>query len=294
MNSLSVCLWFDTQAEAAAHFYLTVFENAKLGPIARYTKSGAGVSGQPENSVMTVAFALEGLEVLGLNGGPLFPFNPSLSFFVSCRDENEIKRKWEKLSPGGKVRLDLDRYPWAQRYGWTTDKFGVEWQLILNPGLNQTKVVPALLFVDDLFGKGETAIQFYQSIFPNSRIETMARNEATGTVAHCAFSLNGQSLVLMEGEGKHGHRFNNATSLMVAVDTQKEIDHYTAELSRGGKLEPCGWLQDQFGVSWQIVPRALNRLMNDGAKAERVMAALLKMKKIDLAGLEAAARGEKS
>ena len=92
MNTISSCLWFNNQAEEAARFYATVFENAKVGRIAHYGKSGAGVSGQQEGSIMTVDFCLEDLEFVGLNGGPLFKFTPSLSFFITCEDEEEIDR----------------------------------------------------------------------------------------------------------------------------------------------------------------------------------------------------------
>jgi len=286
MTKISPCLWFDHQAEEAARFYATVFEKAKVGTITRYGKSGAEMAGRKEGSVMTVSFQLEDLELQGLNGGPLFRFTPALSFFVSCSSASEIDEKWRKLSAGGTVRMGLEKYPWAERYGWTADRFGVEWQLILAP--RPQKIVPAFLFVDSLFGKGEEALRLYQSIFPGSEIETMVRDEETKSIMHCAFTLAGQGFVLMEGQGKHGHTFNEATSLTVYCEDQREVDHYWEKLSRGGSPGPCGWLKDPFGVSWQIVPRALARLMADPAKAEKVMSAMLRMQKLDIAALERA------
>lgn len=288
MKSISTCLWFDHQAEEAAQLYTSVFEHSKIGSIARYGDAGSQVSGQKAGSVMTVEFQLENLKILGLNGGPEFKFTPALSFFVSCSSESEIDEKWRKLSQGGSVRMELSKYPWAEKYGWTSDRYGVEWQLILAP--REHKIAPAFLFVDKLFGKGQEALDFYMSLFPNSNVESIHRDEATNSIMHAAFTLGGQGFALMEGQGNHGFTFSHATSLMVYCESQSEIDHYWNKLSEGGSTEPCGWLQDKFGVSWQIVPTALGRLMSDSSKAEKVMQAMLKMKKLNIADLENAAR----
>jgi predicted 3-demethylubiquinone-9 3-methyltransferase (glyoxalase superfamily) len=283
MKKIYPCLWFDRQAEDAAKFYQTVFAKTKIGETAHYSEPGAKVASMPPGSLMTIEFQLEDLAFLGLNGGPLFKFTPALSFFVSCNSEEEITETWRELSAGGKTRMGLDKYPWAEKYGWTADKFGVEWQLILSP--RPHKVVPAFLFVDKLFGRGQEAIDLYTKIFPHSKIETMTRDEAGKTIMHCSFTLENQGFVLMEGRGEHGHTFNQSTSLVVNCDTQKEIDHYWNALSAGGSEDQCGWLRDKFGVSWQIVPSGLGKLMSDPARAGRVMQAMLKMKKLDMAGL---------
>lgn len=286
MKSISVCLWFDHQAEEAAEYYKTVFSNFTIGQIARYSEAGAEVSGQKKGSVMTVGFQMENLEVLGLNGGPQFKFSPALSFFVSCENEAEIDEKWKKLSKGGTVRFGFDKYPWAEKYGWTADRFGVEWQLMLAP--RPQKIAPSFLFVDSLFGKGEEAIHFYTGLFPNSRIDNLVRDEELKTIMHCAFQLNGQNFTLMEGKGKHGHAFNEATSLVVYCENQDEIDRYWNKLSEGGSESQCGWLKDKYGVSWQIVPTILADLMADPARAEKTMNSMLKMSKLDIATLIAA------
>jgi predicted 3-demethylubiquinone-9 3-methyltransferase (glyoxalase superfamily) len=287
MKNLSTCLWFDNQAEEAVKFYATVFKNSKVTKTARYGKSGAAVSGQKEGAVMTVEFQLENLTVLALNGGPLFKFTPALSFSVCCSTEEEIDAAWKKLADGGTVRMGLDKYPWSAKYGWTADRYGVEWQLMLAP--RAQKIAPAILFVEELFGKGEEAVNFYTSLFPNSKIDSIARDEATKTVMHCAFTLNGQSFVLMEGQGKHAYTFSHATSLVVTCDNQSEVDTYWQKLSAGGSEEQCGWLKDRFGVSWQIVPSVLGELMANPAHSESVMKAMLKMTKLDIAALTKAA-----
>jgi predicted 3-demethylubiquinone-9 3-methyltransferase (glyoxalase superfamily) len=290
MKRIGSCLWYDNQAEEAAKFYSTVF-NTKIGTIAHYGESGAKASGQKLGAVMWVDMQIEDQWVAGLNGGPIFKHNQSFSFFVKCNSEEEITSKWKALSQGGTVRMGLDKYPWAERYGWTTDKYGIEWQLMYAPGAPAVKKVePSFLFVNKLFGKGQKAVDFYTSVFPNSKIETIAKDEKTNTIMHCEFSLNGNRMALMEGQGDHSKAdFSEAYSLMIECDTQEELDNYWSKLSsNGGSEGPCGWLKDQFGVSWQLVPSFMDQYMKDPVKAEKAMAALLTMKKPDLAKIKAA------
>lgn len=286
MKNIDVCLWFDSKAEEATQFYKTVFKNVNIGNTARYGKSGAEVSGQKEGAVMTVEFQLEDLKLLALNGGPIFKFTPAISLSVACSTEQEIQEKWKKISDGGKVRMGLDKYPWSDKYGWTADKYGVEWQLILAP--RPYKVVPSLLFVDKLFGKGDEALQFYTSVFPNSKIETVTYYEGTKNVMYSMFNINGQGFTLMDGQGTHGYTFNEATSLVINCEGQNEIDQYWQQLTAGGSEQPCGWLKDKFGVSWQVVPAELSKYMNNPDTAEKAMKEILKMKKINLSQIKEA------
>jgi predicted 3-demethylubiquinone-9 3-methyltransferase (glyoxalase superfamily) len=129
MKIISPCLWFDNQAEKAVRFYETVFKNVQVKKTARYSAEASEASGRKAGSVMTVQFQLENVEILALNGGPHFRFTAGLSFAVSCGSEAEINEIWQKLSQGGKARMALGQYPWAEKYAWTADRFGVEWQL---------------------------------------------------------------------------------------------------------------------------------------------------------------------
>jgi len=151
------------------------------------------------------------------------------------------------------------------------------------------KIAPALLFVKDVFGKGEEAIGFYTSLFKNSKIESIARDEASKTVMHAVFSLDGQNFALMEGPGTHDFTFSLAFSFVVNCQTQEEIDTYWQKLAAGGSTEQCGWLKDKYGVSWQVVPAVMADLMTDPRKSENVMSAMLKMKKLDIKKLKEAA-----
>lgn len=288
MNKFATCLWFDNQAEEAANFYTSVFENSRVTNVARYGKAGAQMSGQKEGNVMVVDFTIENQEIQGLNGGPIFKPTASFSYVISCKNEDELNKKWKKLSDGGTIRMALDKYPWAEKYGWTSDRYGVEWQLTLNPSPN--KITPSLLFVNDLYGKGDDALKFYTSIFPNSKINMAAHDDKDGHVMYAEFTLGGQTFSLMEGPGKHDHTFTNGNSIVVHCDSQKEIDLYWDQLSVGGTIEECGWLKDKFGVSWQIVPSTMATIMPDPIKADKVMAAMMGMKKLDMDKLMAAAK----
>ena len=141
--------------------------------------------------------------------------------------------------------------------------------------------------------EGEAAARFYTSVFPNSKIGKITRYGSAGprpegTVMTVAFELDGQELVALNGGPDFS--FNEAISFQVLCNDQEEVDRYWETLSEGGEQGPCGWLKDRFGLSWQIIPTALPRLLDDPdeEKAQRVMQAMLDMKKIDIAELEAA------
>jgi predicted 3-demethylubiquinone-9 3-methyltransferase (glyoxalase superfamily) len=144
--------------------------------------------------------------------------------------------------------------------------------------------------------EGEEAAEFYTSVFPNSRILEITRYGSAGprpegSIMTVSFELDGKRFVALNGGPDF--TFNEAVSFLVDCETQEEVDSYWNTLSEGGEQGPCGWLKDRFGLSWQIVPTALPRLLGDPdrEKAQRVMAAMLKMGKIDVAELERAAAG---
>jgi predicted 3-demethylubiquinone-9 3-methyltransferase (glyoxalase superfamily) len=152
------------------------------------------------------------------------------------------------------------------------------------------EITPCLWFDTE----GEEAAKFYTSVFPNSRILDVARyGEAgprpAGTVMTVSFELNGQQFVALNGGPEF--TFSEAISFQVSCKTQEEVDAFWSKLSEGGEEGPCGWLKDKYGLSWQIIPTALPQLLSDPdqEKAQRVMRAMLNMKKIEIDGLERAA-----
>jgi predicted 3-demethylubiquinone-9 3-methyltransferase (glyoxalase superfamily) len=142
--------------------------------------------------------------------------------------------------------------------------------------------------------EGEEAAAFYTSVFPNSRIRDITQyGEAgprdAGTVMTVSFELDGQKFLALNGGP--GYRFTEAISFQIDCESQEEVDGYWSRLTDGGEDGPCGWLKDRYGVSWQVVPRRLTELItqSDADTSQRVMAAMLRMRKIDIAALEEAA-----
>lgn len=294
------CLWFDDHAEEAAKFYTSVFPNSKVGDITRYGKEGYEIHKRPEGSVMTVEFILNGMEFMGLNGGPIFKFNPSISFFVVCETVKETDEIWSKLSAGGFILMSLGKYDWSERYGWVQDRYGLSWQISLGKLQDVGQfITPSLLFANKQHGRAEEAINFYTSIFKNSGVTGILKygkgeNEPEGTVKHAQFTLEGQVFMIMDSALPHQFQFNEAISLDVHCETQEEIDYYWNKLTEGGTEGPCGWLKDKFGVSWQVEPVQLAQMLKDAdkTKTERVTKAFMKMKKFDIKELEKAFNGK--
>jgi predicted 3-demethylubiquinone-9 3-methyltransferase (glyoxalase superfamily) len=155
------------------------------------------------------------------------------------------------------------------------------------------KITPCLWFDS----QAEEAAKFYASVFKNSKIGKISHygkegfeihGRTAGTVMTVEFEIDGQKFVALNG-GPH-FRFNEAVSFQVHCDSQQEIDYFWSKLGEGGQEQPCGWLKDKFGLSWQVIPKALPEMLMDenSDKAQRVMRSMLQMRKIDLAALERA------
>ncbi len=122
-RKITPCLWFDTEAEAAAKFYVSIFKNSKLGNISRFNKEGFDIHGKKAGSVMTVEFELDGQPFVALNGGPQFKFDEAISFQVHCADQDEVDYYWSRLTADGGSEGPC---------GWAKDKFGLSWQVVPN------------------------------------------------------------------------------------------------------------------------------------------------------------------
>ncbi len=292
-------LWFDDQAEEAADFYTSLFENSGVGNMTRYPDSGQEIHGREPGTVMTVDFQLAGQSFAALNGGPHFTFTPAISFSVVCETEEEVDDLWRKLSEGGTALMELGPYDWSKKYGWVQDRYGLSWQISLGKlkDVGQ-KITPSLMFVSE-HGEAEEAIAFYTSVFDDSDVVGIHRygaeeDQPEGAVGHAQFHLNGEVFMAMDSSPEHADfTFNEAISLLVNCEDQEEIDYFWEKLSEGGDedAKQCGWLKDKFGVSWQVNPAALwNEMMQNGddAGTERVLNAVWQMKKLDISELQRA------
>lgn len=293
-------LWFDTQAREAATFYTSVFPDSRIDHVATLHDT-------PSGDCDVVSFTLWGQPFMAISAGPHFVPNPSVSFFVNFDDDREPQARekldllWEKLADGGKVLMELGEYPFSKRYGWVQDRWGFSWQLILGDPAGEPRppIVPCLLFAGPKAGQAEAAGTFYRGVFDESESGQLVRypeateHDRAGSVMFSDFRLGPTWFAAMDSGFPHGFDFNEAISFIVPCRDQAELDRHWAALSAVPAAEQCGWCKDRFGVSWQVSPIVLDELMNSGDQAvvDRVTQAFLPMKKLDVAAIEAAAKG---
>ena len=294
MQKIIPNLWFDKEAKQAAEFYTSVFPGSKVTNVTTLRDT-------PSGDADLVSFVLWGQPFMGISAGPLFKFNPSISFHVRCKTKDEVDRMWAKLSPDGMVLMELGSYPWSERYGWLQDRFGLSWQVIyVGDDEPAQRIVPVLMYVGSVSGKAEEAINFYISVFQPAKVDTISyygkgeEPNQEGMIKYATFTLLGQEFVANDSAYEHRFSFNEAISFMVSCDTQEEIDRYWEKLSAVPEAEQCGWLKDQFGLSWQVVPSNMSAMLQNGDRAQidRLTQAILVMKKLDIAKLQEAAEAQ--
>jgi len=294
MQKITPHLWFDKEANEAAKFYTSIFKDSKIN-------STTMLHNTPSGTVDIVTIELLGQEFTLISAGPLFKFNPSVSFLVACKTKDEVDALWEKLSEGGTALMDLGEYPFSERYGWVQDRYGLSWQVMFvgEHKINQ-KITPTIMFADKQAGRAEEAVNFYATVFHGAKVGDILRYskgeepDKEGTIKHAAFTLEGQEFAAMDSARVHNFTFNEAISFIVHCEMQEEIDYYWAKLSADPKAEQCGWLKDKYGLSWQIVPTIMEEMLRDKDRERlaRVTEAFLKMKKFDIEELKKAYKGE--
>jgi predicted 3-demethylubiquinone-9 3-methyltransferase (glyoxalase superfamily) len=272
-QKITPCLWFDNQAKEAAALYCSVFENAKV----------------TAQSPIVTEINLSGQSFTLLDGGPKYKPNASISFFYICEKEEELNRAWEAFIKGGNILMPLDQYPWSAKYGWVTDKFGISWQLALGKVSDVgQKITPCFMFTGKQYGRVDEAIAHYSEIFDDAKVDGILRYEANespdkeGMVKHAQIVLNGQKFMLMESAQPNNFTFTEGVSLTIHCDDQEDIDYYWEQLTQSGEESMCGWLKDKFGVSWQIIPKMLSKIMSDPAKAGKAAKAFMSMRKLNI------------
>lgn len=292
-QKITPCLWFDSEAEEAIKFYTEAFSDSKILKVIKYGDYIPGNTGKKPGSVMSILFEIQGQEFLALNGGPAFKYSPAVSLFVNCSSEAEVNHLHEVLSAGGEDLMPLGKYPWSDRYAWTTDKYGLSWQINFKP-MSQ-KVTPCLMLVGDNAGRTQEAIKFYESLFEKSSTEYVQHygpedNDLEEFVKHASFYLDEFHFYAMDSGGPHQFEFSPAISFIVNCKDQAEVDHFWKGLVTDGTPIHCGWLTDKFGIAWQVVPTVVAEFMGaeDSKKSDRVMETMVQMQKIEIAPLKAA------
>jgi predicted 3-demethylubiquinone-9 3-methyltransferase (glyoxalase superfamily) len=276
-NSIYPCLTLKGKVAEAADSYIHTFGEGKI----------------VQTSSFVILIELSGQNIMLLNDGPSSRPNTSISFMVTSETAEETEQYWNKLTEGGKVFMPLDSYDWSPKYGWVEDKFGVSWQLFTG-SRNDTpqKFCPTLMFTGSSAGKASEAIHFYTGLFPQSHIKGIMEyaegdGDTPGLVKHAQFKIKDFITMAMDSSANHGVSFNDAISFVVTCDTQAEIDLYWDRLiADGGQEVACGWLIDKYGISWQIVPKVLGRLISDPEHGQRAMNAMMQMKRLIIEDLE--------
>ncbi len=308
MQKIVPNIWFNKNAAEAGELYTHVFPNTTSKVTSSYPTENLPdfqkeLAGQP----LTVELTIEGFDLVLINAGPEFRPNPSISFMVNFDpllfarargidpDSEEaaqaardaLDHAYTQLIDGGRALMELQEYDFSPYYSWVEDRYGVSWQLILtNPqGDPRPFIMPAFLFGAQAQNMCRETIDRYVSLFPDSAWGPVYTYPAAmgpvteDHIMHGEFTLAGQWFVAMDSGNEQPESFTCGVSLEVRCADQAEIDRYWAALSAVPEAEQCGWLADQAGVSWQIVPASIGDLMQrPGAHGK-----LMEMKKIVIA-----------
>ena len=280
MSTITPFIWFNGNAQEAMDLYISAFPDAKI----------------ISHSLFISKISLMGQELQIMNYETKAVLNPSVSFFVNFKTAQEVEDLYHKLKDGYKELMPLGEYPFSKKYVWLQDQFGVSWQISQTDSIDKNFINPFFLFHGANVGRAQEAIDLYTRAFPESKVEFISRYgenapDKAEYINYSLFQLQNQQFGVMESGFDHQFEFNEAISFLISVDNQKDVDYYWDKLIEGGgKAVQCGWLEDKFGISWQVVPVQLMKLMGDSdqVKSERVRQAMFKMIKIDIAGLEAA------
>jgi predicted 3-demethylubiquinone-9 3-methyltransferase (glyoxalase superfamily) len=290
MQPIKPHLWFDHSAKEAAEFYAATMPDSAVNFVSHFSMPG----GECEVAEFTIC----GQSFFGISSGHSIGINPAISFLVHLDTPGEIDEVWEKLVPGGKIMMPLDKYPFSERYGWVADRFGVSWQLMLNnpDGEKRPVIVPSLMFTEPVAGKANEALDFYTSVFKDGQRGTTAPRpqdmgpDKAGSLMYADFFVDNTWLAAMDSAHPHGFGFNDSVSLLIACETQEEIDELWSALSAGGQPGQCGWLKDKYGVSWQVASTVMMEAFKNGSREQidRVVQAFMGMQKVDAAALKKA------
>lgn len=306
MQKLVPNIWCNDSADEAAAFYLRAFPQAVTANHQRYPETGlldfqqsfAGKTLQIDVVIGGIGSNNDGYVITLINADDTFRPNPTVSLRVSVSEPEEFERLRSALSRGGRVLEHLHIPTYGGMSAWVEDPFGVSWQLVCG---DRDEIAPCLMFAGQARGRARQAAQKYRESFPGSGIEQTATYAELPEPAHeqlvaehlasCALSLAGERIYLMDyaptgtelggSSGNVGDHlaFGGGLALLYNAHGQAELDRVWDALSAVPEAEQCGWLRDEFGVSWEIIPDNLGELMAQPGAYEKLMG----MKKIVIA-----------
>ncbi|HFR3590898.1 VOC family protein [Streptococcus suis] len=288
MQTIIPHLWYDTEAKEAVAFYVELF-GGKIDWTYTITDTPSGDSD-------LIQFQLGDMTLAAISAGPYFKLNESISLMVNVANKDEVTRLYQALSEGGRILMPLGEYPFSPYYVWLEDRFGLSWQLSYAPGLDKPYQFDiCLLFSQEQVGLAQPMLDYYKDKLPQASVGQLSYY-GEGEAAVAAAKLNyaelfiGDQKIIVMDHGYGGEAsFNEAFSLMVYVDSQDEAESWYEKVSAVPEAEICGWVKDQFGISWQIVPRILMEAYDTASpeKVKAVNAAVMTMKRLDIAAIQA-------
>jgi predicted 3-demethylubiquinone-9 3-methyltransferase (glyoxalase superfamily) len=288
MQRIVANIWSNRNAEEMGAFYADALPDTEFEVEARYPEEGL-LDFQQEfaGQALTVTVMVSGTKLTLVNAGDEFRPTPAISFMLNFDPARfggsspdavasatiNLDRTWDALTDGGVVRMELGEYPFAQRYGWVEDRYGVNWQLMLTDPEGEPRpfVVPALMFGGDAQDKAAEAADFY--------VGAPTGPASAEALAYGEFRVGDQWFMATDFGADHAFSFSEGVSLEVQCEDQAEIDRLWNALSAVSEAEQCGWLKDRYGVSWQIVPTDMAELMARPGAFEH----MLEMKKLVIA-----------
>jgi predicted 3-demethylubiquinone-9 3-methyltransferase (glyoxalase superfamily) len=295
MKKITPFLWFEKDMDAVVNYYASIFPDVKIS-------NPGQLEGTPSGTVQMNSITIYGTQFDLMTAGPYLPFNPTVSFIINCDSQDEAQDLWNKITAEGKELMPIQSYDFAPLFGWVQDKYGVSWQVMyMNGEKPAEKIVSTLMFCGDVCGRAEEAMNFYTSIFKNSHIDYVSQYQESDSevdderakTKHAGFILDGSRFSVLDSGKKSPLTFQQAISFVVTCNDQAEVDYFWERLTDGGVEVQCGWLNDKFGVPWQIVPKQMTEMMSTGTpeQIKRVTDAFMQMKKFDIATLEQAFKG---
>lgn len=280
-------LWYSNEAVEAAKWYTSFIENGKINWT--YT-----IKDTPSKDAELVEFNLANLTIAAISAGDYFKLNESISFMLKCSTKEEVTRLYTILIDGGYELMPLGEYDFCRQYVWLSDKYGLNWQIMFDENQKSKHHIDICLLFDlQQNGKAYDALNDYKEIFENTDIKNISYYD--GNQADKRAKINYGELVFPNFKiiaMDHGYggnvTFNEAFSLMICCDTDDEIDNYWNKLSHFKESEQCGWIKDEFGISWQIVPSLLMDLYSspDTENLDKLNKAILSMKKIKVESIK--------
>lgn len=279
--------WCNHTNEAAAELYCAALPNTSVISTVYYPTTGLNESQQSfAGEPVITELDVSGFRFALINAGDAFRPTPALNLMLNfdpaqMQDaEAQLRRTWNTfMQAGAKELMPLGEYDFSPLYAWVEDPYGVSWQLMLtNPaGEPRPFVIPSFLFCGPAQNQAQRAIETYMRVLPDSKMGNLVPwHEATGpakagSVLFADFQLCGQWFSAMDSGAETEFTFTPGMSLMLLCDTQEEIDAAWEQLSAVPESEQCGWLIDEFGVSWQIAPTHFQQLLQKPGAFQNMM-----------------------